>query len=41
MKLLIRCKLAFHARNMILEILNAVINYELIAVELKSILDKH
>jgi hypothetical protein len=39
MKLLIRCKLAFHARGMILEILNAVINYELIAVELKKIID--
>ena len=41
MKLLIRCKLAFHARGMILDILNAVINYELIAVDLKSVLDKH
>ncbi|CDW76668.1 UNKNOWN [Stylonychia lemnae] len=41
MKLLIRCKLAFHARGMILDILNAVINYEMIAVELKKIIDQH
>lgn len=41
MKLLIRCKLAFHARSMLIEIMNALISYELSAVELKAIIDKH
>lgn len=41
MKLLIRCKLAFHARSMIIDILNYVISYEMNAVDLKDIIDKH
>eukprot|EP00347_Sterkiella_histriomuscorum_P021712 403333026 len=41
MKLLIRCKLAFHARGMLLDLISQLINYEVKAVELKQILDKH
>lgn len=41
MKLLIRCKLSFHARSMIIEILNTLINYEVSALKLKEILDNH
>jgi hypothetical protein len=41
MKMLIRCKLCFHARLMLVEILKAVVDYELLAVDLKSIIDKH
>ncbi len=41
MKLLIRCKLAFHQRSMLIEIMKSLINYELIAVELKNLIDKH
>ncbi len=40
MKLLIRAKLAFHQRNMMIEILKTLIVYELNAVEMKSIIDK-
>jgi hypothetical protein len=39
MKLLIRCKLSFHSRFMIVEVLKVLINYEMIAVEMKDILD--
>lgn len=41
MKLLIRCKLAFHQRSMLIDILKSIITYELQAVHLKSIIDKH
>ena len=39
MKLLIRSKLAFHARQMIIDILKMVITYELNAVDLKNLID--
>jgi hypothetical protein len=39
MKLLIRCKLAFHARTMLADILKCLILYELQAVELKDFID--
>lgn len=40
MKLLIRSKLAFHARMMVIEILKILIKYELDAVEFKNIIEK-
>jgi hypothetical protein len=40
MKLLIRCKLAFHARQMLSDILKQLILYELLAVELKDLIDE-
>lgn len=40
MKLLIRCKLAFHARQMITDILKQLILYELLAVDLKNLIDE-
>ena len=39
MKLLIRCKLALHARGLVVEILSNLINYELEAVDFKRLID--
>jgi hypothetical protein len=41
MKLLIRCKLNFHARQCIFEILKLIIIYELNAVQFKNIVTKY
>ena len=40
MKLMIRCKLGFHARGMIIDVLRSVVEYELKAIQLKEELDK-
>lgn len=39
MKLMIRCKLAFHARYMLINIFKEIISYELHVVELKGLID--
>jgi hypothetical protein len=40
MKLLIRCKLTFSSRKMIISVLSSLIQYELHVVEFRNLIDK-
>jgi hypothetical protein len=41
MKLLIRCKLSFHARSLLLDIFTTIINYELKSSAFKSLINAY
>ena len=40
MKLMIRCKMLFHARQMLIDVLQLIVEYEIYAVELKEAIDQ-